>query len=239
MDLVSADCEKVDSHFFRIDAVFAESLDRIYVIECLWALLMNHLCDLLNRHHCTDFVIYKHGGYHDRVWSQNGFQCIHLYSALCIYRKVGDLEPLLLKIQCRLADCRMFYRGDDDVVSVSFVCHCTADECKVVRLRTTGSKQDLFFLYFQDSGDGLCRFFYVFLRIYTLEMHGRRVPEVLCHGLYYDVFDGIVASGGSGIIKINFHNFLFIIVCVLIFKLEHENRQDRKACCLCAEDASS
>ena len=98
MDLVSTDCEKVDPHFFRIDAVFAESLDRIHVIERLRALFVEHPGDLLDRHHCTDFVIYKHGRYHDRVWSQNGFQCFHLHSALCVYREVGDLKSLLLKV---------------------------------------------------------------------------------------------------------------------------------------------
>ena len=69
VNLVSADCKKIDPHTFRINVVFTKSLNCIDMIQCLWTLLMYHLRNLFDWHHSSDFIIYKHGRYHDRIWS--------------------------------------------------------------------------------------------------------------------------------------------------------------------------
>ena len=137
VDLVSADCKKIDAHLFRVNAVFTKSLDGIYMIKSLRAFFVNHLRNFFYRHHGTDFVIYKHGRNHNRIRAQNCFQCTHLYFAFMIYRKIGDFKSLFLQKRCRLADCCMFYRCNNNVISVSLVCQCTTDQCKVIRFCTT------------------------------------------------------------------------------------------------------
>ena len=67
MDLMCADGQKMDIPFLRINTIFAECLDRIYMIQRLRTLLLDHCTDFLYRHNRTGLIIYHHCRYENSI----------------------------------------------------------------------------------------------------------------------------------------------------------------------------
>ena len=152
MYLMSADRQQIHIHSGRIDPELAESLHGVHMEQCLRVTALDQRTGFRHRLYTSDLVIYMHDRYQDRVLPHRPLQFLQGDPPLTVHREISHLKSLSLQIRHGLQNSRMLHPCRDQMPSSSVMSHRRTDQRNIIRLRTAGSKQNLFLIHFHQSG---------------------------------------------------------------------------------------
>ena len=149
MDLMPTDGQQVNLGPFRINPVFSKSLHCIHMKNDLSIVGLDNPGSLIYRLYRTRFIIHIHNGNQDRFRTESFLKVRQCHPSKPVYRKKRHPEAFLLfQITHGIQDSRMLYGCSDQMISPSLIGTGSADQRKIVTLRSAGSKENFLFLNF-------------------------------------------------------------------------------------------
>ena len=170
MNLMAADAQHIDTHFFRQNPELSIALHRIHMEQNGFLPVFQKLSNLLNGLHCADLIIYIHNGHQNGFIGQSRFQIRDAHHALFIHRQIRHLKALLFQLLHGIQDGRMLNPGGNQVLSRPLIGMGCAHERQVITLCSTGGKIDLLGLHLQIFRNDFFRLADIFLRVHALLM---------------------------------------------------------------------
>ena len=173
--------------------------------QCARIYFFDQCSYLRSRFHRTDLIVGVHDRHEDRIGPNALLQVLHPHPSGTIHRKICHTESLLFQIFHCFEHRRMLYSGSDQMRAVSSVCHRHSDQRQIIRLRPAGSKNNLLFIYLQQSGNLLFCLLYILFGLYALKVHTGRIPVIFQHDFCHKFRHFGKDAGRRRIIQIYFH----------------------------------
>ena len=108
---MSASCQQIDLLTLRINLILSESLYGIRMEQNIRIIFLHNPDSLIDRLHCSYFVIHIHDGNQNCLVTQRLFQSFQLDASHAVHRKIGHTKAFFLfQITHRIQNRRMLYR---------------------------------------------------------------------------------------------------------------------------------